>query len=106
MCSCPTTTLRCGSTAQPYETAFQSACKIDDDCFGAEHYIGCCRVTVTGLNVSQREGFTKWEKDMCQSPPACGCAIDTLVTDDGKMIRREMSYAARCLAGKCATWVP
>jgi hypothetical protein len=100
------TTLRCANTAQAVERTFQTSCKVDDDCFGAEHYVGCCRVTVAGINASQREGFTKWEKDTCHSPPICDCGIDTLVTDDGKMIRREVSYALRCADGKCASWVP
>jgi hypothetical protein len=79
---------------------------MDDDCFGAEHYTGCCRVTVVGLNVSQREGFAAWENDTCHGPPVCGCAVDTLTADDGKMIKRDMSYAVHCVAGKCATFIP
>jgi hypothetical protein len=106
MCSCPTITLTCPNQVQTLEQWFSSACKVDDDCFGAEHYVGCCRVSVVGLNVSQREGFAAWEKDTCHNPPVCGCAIDTLTTEDGKMIKREMSYAVHCVAGKCASWVP
>jgi len=106
MCSCPSTSLKCPSAVQPNEVSFSSNCKVDGDCFGAEHYTGCCRVSVVGLNVSQREGFTLWEKDTCQSPPVCGCAVDTLTADDGKMIKREMSYAVRCVAGKCASFIP
>lgn len=105
-CSCPTTPLTCANAAQPNETSFSSACAIDGDCFGAEHYIGCCLVSVVGLNASQRVGFTQWETDACKSPPVCGCAVDRLTTDDGKMIGRDMSYAVRCVAGKCASWIP
>ena len=105
-CSCPTTTLKCLGSAPAVETSFASACKVDDDCFAAEHYTGCCRVAVVGLNVSQRDDFTTWEKDACHGPPACGCAIDTLTADDGQMIKRDMSYAVRCDAGKCASWIP
>lgn len=105
-CSCPTTTLKCANTVQPTETSFSSACAIDGDCFGAEHYIGCCHVAVVGLNDSQRAAFTQWETDTCKGAPVCGCGVDRLTADDGKMIGRDMSYAVRCVAGKCASWIP
>lgn len=105
-CACPTTGLKCWGNISQDEVSFSSACSGDDDCFGAEHYTGCCRVAVVGLNAQQQDAFAQWESETCQSPPTCGCAIDTLTTDDGKMIGRDATYAARCVAGTCETWVP
>jgi len=102
MCSCPSVssiTLACGSTQ--HEQQFKNSCSTAGDCFIAEHYTGCCRVTATGMNVMEKPSFDAFESRVCGGPPICDCAVDRLTTDDGKMSTRDANRGIACMGGVC-----
>jgi hypothetical protein len=63
-------------------------------------------VQFVGFNNSAKTEFQTLEAQCDATYPACGCAAQQPMADDGSRLRFNGQAGVTCLQGKCTTYVP
>jgi hypothetical protein len=85
---------------------FTKGCTTADNCSIGFHQTDCCGTQVAlGFNHSQRDAFDNAEMAWDMTCPACGCAAQPLMAEDGKTCTMQMVTVA-CDNGMCTTHCP
>jgi hypothetical protein len=92
--------LACGADAFP---SFARDCERDDECVVVEHQINCCGSRLAhGIRADREAAFSAAEKSCEQSYPACGCAQQATVADDGSRAEGDSTARVACAQGTCS----
>ena len=88
--------------------ALDRSCTTSADCVAVLHVVNCCgSEMVFGLRASEQARFQTLEAQCDATYPACGCAAQQPVADDGSRLRFGDVGAAgvACVQGTCTTFV-
>jgi hypothetical protein len=95
----------CGG-GTPFPTTFDRGCTLPDNCVIGFHQVDCCgSLVAVGINHSQRDVFDAAEMTWDQTCPACGCAAQPTLAEDGKSCAMAM-VTVSCDTGMCTTHCP
>jgi hypothetical protein len=87
--------------------ALDRSCTTAADCFAGAHVTNCCgQVQFIGFRNSVKTQFQMLEAQCDATYPACGCAAQQPIADDGSRLRFQETAGVTCLQGKCTTFVP
>ncbi len=87
--------------------ALDRSCTTSADCIAVSHTTNCCgQEQILGLRVTEQAHFTALEAQCDPTYPACGCAAQEPVVDDGSRIQFQGTADVACVQGKCRTYVP
>lgn len=94
-----------GSSCQEV-LALDRSCTTAADCFGGGHVTNCCgQRHFIGIRVSEQARFQSLEAQCDASYPACGCAEQQPLADDGSRLRWSEKPGVTCQQGICTTFV-
>jgi hypothetical protein len=95
----------CGG-ATPFPTTFDRTCTLPDNCVIGFHQVDCCgSLVAVGINHAQRDAFDAAEMTWDNTCPACGCAAQPTMAEDGKSCAMAM-VTVSCDTGMCTTHCP
>jgi hypothetical protein len=86
--------------------ALDRSCTTAADCFGGGHVINCCgQMHFVGFRVSEQARFQTLEAQCDATYPACECAEQQPLADDGSRLRWNEKPGVICQQGICTTFV-
>ncbi len=93
--------------APDFLDGFEKGCTNDESCTFVEHQTNCCgTIVVVGINHSEIDRFLEEEEACASMYPACGCASEPTMTEDGNIVTEESPAMVRCDDdGTCRTYV-
>ena len=100
-----------GAAACQAIDALSRSCVTDADCTIGAHQANCCGQThYLGIRLTEYDRFTALEPSCRATFPACPCAIQLPVMDDGSVDMRMnkspvVPASVTCWAGTCTTYV-
>jgi len=96
-----------GTAACQAVLALDRSCTTSADCVPVSHVANCCgQETVFGLRGTEQARFQTLEAQCDATYPACGCAAQQPVADDGSRLRFGNAEAGvTCVQGTCTTFV-
>jgi hypothetical protein len=96
-----------GSSACQAVLELDRSCASSADCVAASHTINCCgQEQIIGLRATEQTRFTMLEARCDPTYPACGCAAQQPLVDDGSRVQFQATAGVTCVQGKCTTFVP
>ena len=102
----PDAAIMCNGSSATIFPTFDRSCRVDADCFVAQHQTDCCgNSRALGLAVRERDAFTAAERVCSAMFPGCGCPARPPVADDGMIAVPPASIVAACRSGLCTSFV-
>jgi len=96
-----------GAGACQAAVALDRACTTSADCVAVSHTTNCCgQEQVFGLRASEQTRFSALEAQCDVTYPACGCAAQQPIADDGSRLQFQQAADVTCVQGQCTTFVP
>ena len=96
-----------GSGACQAVLALDRSCTTSADCVAVSHTTNCCgQQQVFGLRASEQARFSTLETQCDATYPACGCAAQQPLADDGSRLQFQQTAGVTCVQGRCTTFVP
>ena len=96
-----------GSGACQAVLALDRSCTTSADCVAVSHTTNCCgQEQVFGLRASEQVRFSTLEAQCDVTYPACGCAAQQPLADDGSRLQFQQTAGVTCAQGRCTTYVP
>jgi hypothetical protein len=93
------------AAAEAFEA--QNACASDDDCALVFHQVNCCGTYVAwGILGADAPAFAHAETICEGTYPACGCASQPTLAQDGNEGSGFETFSVRCVQGSCRSYVP
>jgi hypothetical protein len=83
------------------------SCATSADCVAVSHTVDCCgQERIFGLRATEQTRFATLEAQCDPTYPACGCAAQQPLVDDGSRVEFQATAGVTCVQGKCTTFVP
>jgi hypothetical protein len=100
-------TMDAGLSACQTIDALDRSCTADTDCVAVKHTSSCCgQIRYIGIRQTEKARFDANEPACDASYPACGCAAQSPLMDDGSVdIRQTVQPGVKCQLGTCTTFV-
>jgi len=87
--------------------ALDRSCATAADCIAVSHTTNCCgQEQIFGLRATEQARFTMLEAQCDPTYPACGCAAQQPLVDDGSRVQFQGTAGVACVQGVCTTFVP
>lgn len=97
--------IQCGGE-DPKFPEFDRTCASPDDCAVVFHQIDCCGSTAAlGISVDASKPFAEAEAVCVGQFPACECAAQPPIADDGESAEDPAQIAVTCTDGQCQSFV-
>jgi hypothetical protein len=82
------------------------SCGSSADCVAVSHTVNCCgQEQIFGLRATEQARFAVLEAQCDPTYPACGCAAQQPLVDDGSRVQFQATAGVACVQGKCTTFV-